>query len=62
MQRDMPPCVKCKHLLGIWKCTAYPDGIPQPILEAKNDHTEPYEGDNGIQFETLKEQEEGKQE
>lgn len=32
-------------------CTAYPDGIPDPILENKADHRKPIDGDSGIQYE-----------
>ena len=37
------------------QCEAYPDGIPYVILNGEHDHTEPYEGDNGIQFEPIEE-------
>ena len=33
-------------------CEAFPDGILDEITSGENDHTEPYDGDNGIQFET----------
>jgi hypothetical protein len=31
-------------------CAAYPDGIPDPILDSDVDHRVPYAGDHGIQF------------
>ena len=30
---------------------AFPDGIPEPIWHVRNDHREPWPGDNGIRFE-----------
>jgi len=47
-------CFRCKHFTEDslpLACAAFPKGIPVPILVAKADHTEPYEGDHGIQFE-----------
>ena len=32
-------------------CAAFPNGIPIEIAFGGNDHTSPYEGDNGIQYE-----------
>jgi hypothetical protein len=49
-------CYKCRH----WRenddddvpvCDAYPDGIPQQIMNAALDHTVPQPGDHGIRFE-----------
>lgn len=54
---DVPICVKCKHYNKIdyekliFSCWAYPDGIPDEIIEGEVDHKKPYKGDNGIQFE-----------
>ena len=48
-------CYYCKHYIIsediIPKCKAFPDGIPLEIFREEIDHTQPYEGDNGIQFE-----------
>ena len=56
-------CLRCKHWWGIiggWEgteigehiaCEAFPDGIPQDILGAENDHTEAFRGDHGVRFE-----------
>lgn len=49
-----PQCCFCKHLdrdSTEWVCNAYPDGIPQSILNWDVDHRQPYRGDHGIQFE-----------
>jgi hypothetical protein len=46
-------CPICKNYIrGVGgKCKAFPDGIPEAILSGDEVHTEPYPGDNGIQFE-----------
>ncbi len=51
-----PLCMKCKHLFenkpGEWASVCcLPNGIPEEIMTGEIDHTKPYEGDNGIQFE-----------
>lgn len=48
-------CLRCKHFIDDTKfnCMAFPDGIPDEILYNKFDHTKPFKGDNGIQFEPL---------
>jgi len=48
-----PMCVYCKHKYeNDIRCEAFPDGIPKEIFfTSEIDHREPYEGDNGIQFE-----------
>lgn len=47
-----PICCYCDHLADIVKktCPAFPDGIPDEIWIGINDHSQPYEGDHGIQF------------
>lgn len=52
---DYIACGKCNHYLLEYKCTAFPDGIPQDILDGKDDHRKPYPGDRGIQFKALQE-------
>ena len=50
-----PICTGCNHFNfsnhGAHTCDAFPEGIPSDIWEGKNDHTKPYTGDHGIQFE-----------
>jgi len=46
-------CYECKHHIAVGVCMAFPDGIPLDIAEGRNDHTKPYEGDNGIQFDPI---------
>ena len=48
----MPICLVCRHFQRGpgYRCKAYPDGIPEPIIDNAADHREPYDGDGGIQF------------
>jgi len=57
---------RCKHYLGVNQpdgtelternvCNAFSEGIPYVIAYGNNDHREPYDGDNGIQFEAITE-------
>lgn len=53
-----PVCKLCKHFSikrsidsGFPVCDAFPDGIPVDIWKGDNNHTKPYLGDRGIQFE-----------
>ena len=45
-------CNSCKHRLKSKQCTAFKE-IPSIILANQFDHTNPYLGDNGIQFEEI---------
>jgi len=59
MSIPMPVCEFCEHRRdnsdsGIPVCEAYPDGIPALIYNSSVLHTEPLEGDNGIQFVAIK--------
>lgn len=52
----MPQCFSCGHSprwLGKWgryACTAYPDGIPQAIIDNRYDHRQPQAGDRGLRW------------
>ena len=52
-EMKISPCLTCKHWVGGGVCLAFPDGVPDPILNAENDHIQPYDGDNGIQYEPI---------
>lgn len=46
-------CLFCKHYKPIDRkqvCSAFPDGIPLPILFQSKDHTIALPGDHGIRF------------
>jgi hypothetical protein len=50
-----PMCMSCRHYdrsdeAEEITCSAYPDGIPELILESEVDHRYPYRGDRGITF------------
>lgn len=44
-------CETCAHSAHDGTCAAFRDGIPSEILTGSFEHTEPYEGDNGILYE-----------
>lgn len=49
-----PMCFGCTRFDArnpdVLSCTAFPDGIPEPIILSVRDHRKPYPGDNGLQF------------
>lgn len=62
MTTPLPPiCTHCMWLIreqpgglrrdGSDRCGAFPDGIPQAILDNEADHRQPVDGDQGIRFE-----------
>lgn len=53
MSHTPPLCLNCAHLDRASRrmvCTAFPSGIPRPILVNEHDHRKPYPGDNGIRY------------
>ena len=44
-------CYSCKHYHGVNTCEAFPSQIPLDIISGEVLHVQPYEGDNGIQYE-----------
>jgi len=44
-------CLHCERF-SLKGCPAFPDGIPEEILNNRVDHRNPYKRDNGIQFES----------
>ena len=64
---NRPRCFsrRCVHFSGFYQprgteqgerpaCVAFPNGIPSEIAYGKNNHTKPFPGDNGIQYEKEK--------
>jgi len=54
-----PVCTLCVHLkapLREHRCAAFnhQSGIPLEIWNGQNNHQQPYAGDNGIQFESIR--------
>jgi len=49
-------CINCRYLYLTKKrtCEAFPKGIPTEILIGENSHRKPFDGDNGIRWEKVK--------
>ena len=48
-----PMCDVCDRRTGTFRCAAFPNGIPHPILLSEHDHREPYQGDRGLRFQPV---------
>lgn len=52
-------CLNCKHFQKpkkggeLFKCKAFPNGIPMELLTGEVAHTRPYSGDKGVRFEAI---------
>ena len=46
-------CATCKHKRRDLACKAFGERIPDEILLGKHDHTQPFDGDNGILYEEI---------
>lgn len=49
-----PKCLECAYFdfenYTSFTCKAFPEGIPEAIINNETDHTQPIEGDHGLQF------------
>lgn len=44
-------CIECARYRGLLKCEAFgEEQIPQPILDGRHDHRQPFKGDHGLRF------------
>ncbi len=48
---EAPQCARCAHNNEDGTCKAFPQRIPDAIYTNRHDHTKPYPGDQGFQFE-----------
>lgn len=55
MSTAAPICAGCRRLRkrefgDVLTCAAFPDRIPDDILDSRADHRKPHEGDHGLTF------------
>jgi hypothetical protein len=51
-----PLCHSCRYWINdTLTCAAFPEGIPIPVLTNEWDHRHPLDGDHGIQYAALTE-------
>jgi hypothetical protein len=51
---NKPACVSCRHKAQLSDtCTAFPQGIPKPIMLGTHQHREAFPGDHGIMWEPI---------
>lgn len=50
-------CFSCRHYRVFSTCDAFPQGIPEPIWQGLHNHRYPFEGDQGILFQSLRDEE-----
>ena len=55
-------CFLCKHYIGVMRCKAFPEKIPEEIMTGFKDHSKPYPGDNGIRYEPVHDEKGGEDE
>lgn len=48
---NISQCASCINWAGDGICLAFPNGVPEVILDNEHDHTKPFPGDHGILFE-----------
>jgi hypothetical protein len=51
-----PQCFSCRHFRPVeddkpYSCDAFPEAIPDQIIDGQHDHLKPYAGDHGIRYE-----------